>query len=145
MEKITVERDDDRNITFTGELIASASSSDDRAMGSSYSGSTGRWQVLKLYKSKSGKFIAQRINRTRWQGERDTYEAAVCSSNEEIIEFFGSGWLAKELFDEAGIDAAIDLDSDFWSRKIDEPLFLEVGADGLDGLTSPNPDKEGQS
>lgn len=112
MEKITVERDDDRNITFTGELIASASSSDDRAMGSSYSGSTGRWQVLKLYKSKSGKFIAQRINRTRWQGERDTYEAAVCSSNDEIIEFFGSGWLAKELFDEAGIDAAIDLDSD---------------------------------
>jgi hypothetical protein len=145
MEKITVERDGDRNITFTGELIATASSSDDRAMGSSYSGSTGRWQVLRLYKSKSGQFVAQRINRTRWQGERDTYEAAVCSSHEEIIEFFGSGWLAKDLLEEAGIDAAVDLDSDFWSRKIDEPLFLEVGADGLDGLISPDSDKEGQS
>jgi hypothetical protein len=58
MEKITVERDNDRNLVFTGELIVKASSSDNRAMGSSYSGETCRWQVLKLYKSKSGKFIA---------------------------------------------------------------------------------------
>lgn len=112
MEKITVERDNDRNLVFTGELIAKVSSSDDRAMGSSYSGETGRWQILKLYKSKSGKFIAQRISRTRWQGERDTYTAKVCSNHDEIVEFFGSGWLAKELFEEADVNADIDLDNE---------------------------------
>jgi len=112
MEKITVERDNDRNLVFTGELITKVSSSDDRAMGSSYSGETGRWQVLKLYKAKTGKFVAQRINRTRWQGERDTYEAKVCSTHNDIVEFFGGGWLAKELYEEGDINAAIDLDTE---------------------------------
>lgn len=74
-------------MAFTGELIAKASSSDNRAMGSSWSGETGRWQ-----------------------GERDTIEAIICEDQKQIIEFIGYGWLAKELYEEAAIDAALDLD-----------------------------------
>ncbi len=109
-EKILVERDNGRNLSFSGELIAKASSSDNRAMGSSWSGETGRWQVLRLYKTARGKYVAQRINRTRWQGDRDTSEAVICENEGQVIEFFGYGWLAKDLYYSAGIDASVDVD-----------------------------------
>jgi len=34
----------------------------------------------------------------------------MCTSNKEIIEFFGHSWLAKDLYDEAGINAAERID-----------------------------------
>ena len=46
MEEFTIERDNGAALAFTGELIAKVSSSDNNASGSSYSGQTGRWQVL---------------------------------------------------------------------------------------------------
>jgi len=104
MEKITVERDNQRNISFIGELLAKTSSSDDRAMGSSYSGETGRWQVLKLYKTEQGNFVCQRINRTCWQGERDSYEAVICRNELEIFDFFGYSRLAKDLYIKADVN-----------------------------------------
>lgn len=62
--------------------------------------------MLALYKTEGGKLICERIDRTRWQGERDSHHAKVCANNNEVIDFFGHGWLAKELHKEAGIDAA---------------------------------------
>jgi hypothetical protein len=71
MEKFEIERDNGAALAFNGELLAKVSSSDNNASGSSYSGQTGRWQVLALYKTEGGKFICKRIDRTHWQGERD--------------------------------------------------------------------------
>lgn len=105
MEKFTVEREGARDLTFTGELLAKVSSSDNNASGSSYSGQTGRWQVLSLYRTQAGKFVCQRIGRTRWQGERDSHEAAVCEDHNQVVEFFGHNWLAKDLYSEGGISA----------------------------------------
>ena len=110
MEKYVIERDSAKNLTFTGELLAKASSSDNNASGSSYSGSTGRWQVLALYRTEGGKLICERIDRTRWQGERDSHHAKVCTNNNEVIDFFGHGWLAKDLYEEAGIVACENVD-----------------------------------
>lgn len=110
MEQFTVQRDNAKDLTFTGELLAKVSSSDNNASGSSYSGQTGRWQVLSLYRTKSGKFVCQRIDRTRWQGERDSYSAAVCEDHSQVVEFFGSGWLAKDLYDEAGVVAQEEIE-----------------------------------
>lgn len=107
METFTIEIDNAPNIRFTGELVASASSSDNQAMGSSYSGDTGRWTELDLYKTSKGKYICHQVGRTRWQGERDRYSGKVCETLEEVIEFFGHRWLAKELYYEAGIEDAI--------------------------------------
>ena len=104
-ETFTVIRDNNRDIRFSGELIAEASSSADKA-GSDYSGSTGRWTELRLYKTTAGKFICEQIGRTQWQGEHARHSAAVCDDAEAMIEFFGTGWLAKELYDKVGIDAA---------------------------------------
>jgi hypothetical protein len=110
MDTFTIEIDNEPSIRFTGELVASASSSDNQAMGSSYSGQTGRWTVLNLYKTQGGKYICQQIGRTRWQGERDRHTGKVCESIAEVVAFFGNRWLAKELYAEAGIDSVIEVD-----------------------------------
>lgn len=110
MEEFTVRRDSDRDIKFKGDKVASAASSANQAMGSSYSGSTGRWKELALYKTAGGKYICEKIERTQWQGERDRFHGAVCETIDQVIEFFGTGWLAKELYYNAGIDSSINVD-----------------------------------
>ena len=109
MEKFTLTRDGERDLTFTGETIASASSSPESARGD-YSGSVGRWTELHLYRTKGGKYVCQSIGRTQWQGEHDRFKAAVCDDAAGVCEFFGASRLAKELFDEAGIDCAERVD-----------------------------------
>lgn len=110
MEQYTVERDGARALKFTGEELASARSHADQAMGSSWSGSVGRWTELTLYKTKGGKYVCEKIERTQWQGERDRYSGATCDSTEEVMEFFGHGWLAKELYYNADIDDAEEVE-----------------------------------
>jgi len=110
METFTLEIDNAPSVRFTGELVASAASSDNQAMGSSYSGQTGRWTELALYKTKGGKFICHQVGRTRWQGERDRFSGKVCETLEEVKEFFGHRWLAKELYSEAGIDDTVEVE-----------------------------------
>ena len=107
MEEFEVIRDKEQNLKFKGELIASSYSSDNNAMGSSYSGSTGRWNELRLYKTAGGKFICSSIGRTRWQGERDRFSGCVCETIDGVISFFGNGWLAKDLYEEANIDSSL--------------------------------------
>lgn len=107
MTEYSIERDNERALKFKGEILASAASSANQAMGSSYSGSTGRWKELTLYKTQAGKFICEQVECTQWQGERNRHKGAVCDSVEQVIEFFGSGWLAKELYESAGIDASV--------------------------------------
>ena len=60
MEQITVERDGAANIRFKGELIATTSSSANNAS-SYYSGSTGRWRTLSLWKTAVGKYVGQTV------------------------------------------------------------------------------------
>lgn len=110
METFTLQIDNAPDIRFTGELLASVASTDNQAMGSSYSGSTGRWTELELYKTSGGKFICHQIGRTRWQGERDRFSGKVCETMEEVKEFFGHRWLAKELYAEANIEDVIDIE-----------------------------------
>ena len=109
MESFVIERDGDRAIRFTGELIATAASSPDTAS-SSYSRSTGRWTELRLFRTKGGKFVCERVGYSQWQGEHDRHEAAVVATEAAVIEFFGLGWLAKALYAEAGIAAVEDVE-----------------------------------
>jgi hypothetical protein len=68
MEQFTIHRDAEPDLSFTGELVAEASTSPDQAM-PNYSEQTGRWTELALYRTQGGKFICSRIERTQWQGE----------------------------------------------------------------------------
>lgn len=101
----TVDRTGQRPIKFTGELLAEVESSQNNAS-PSYSGSPGSWEELKIYKTVKGAYVCQRNDNTAWQGGRDVIEVVVTKDLDEVIEFFGLGWLAKELYDEAGIESA---------------------------------------
>jgi hypothetical protein len=105
MKPFNIKRTDARDLKFTGELLSSAESSANDASGS-YSGSVGRWTELNLYLTKAGKYVCQRISYTKWLGERDSYEAGVHDTAEAVFDFFGGGWLAKELYTEAGLDTS---------------------------------------
>ncbi len=41
---------------------------------------------------------------------RDRYSGKVCETFEEVIEFFGHGWLAKELYTRASIDDVVEVE-----------------------------------
>jgi hypothetical protein len=110
MKKITVTRTDEPAFRFTGELIADARTHGDRAF-REFSGSAGRWQELKLYRTADGAWVCHRLHRTQWAGEQDQSDAAVCSTTQAVVRFFGRGALAQSLYEEAGIDDCIDLDA----------------------------------
>jgi hypothetical protein len=109
MEEFTVQRDNEPDLRFKGESIGYAQSNDDSAYGN-YSGETGRWTELTLYKTIGGKYICEQVGRTRWQGERDRYSAAVCETLDDVFEFFGHRWLAKILYKRAELEASQFID-----------------------------------
>jgi len=103
-----LERDKERPIRFKGWLLGAASNSWDTAS-PDFSGSTGRRQALALYETEGGKYVCERVGFSQWQGERTRHEGAVCTTIEEVMAFFGHGRLAKELYDDAGLDTAEDV------------------------------------
>lgn len=109
MTEITLPRDGDRDLRFTGELIAEASSSANNVR-SDYSGAPGRWAELALYRTASGKLVAQEVGRTQWEGEHDRHSAWVCETEAEVIDALGTGWLAKMLYEAAEIECIEEID-----------------------------------
>lgn len=105
MEQFTIDRADRAPLTFTGELIAKAASHPDRAH-DGWSGQTGRWQTLALYRTVAGRYVCQSTRHTMWQGESDTCEAEAVGDPAGIVAFFGHSWLAKLLYRKAGFDFA---------------------------------------
>ncbi len=96
-------------LRFTGVLLATVESTDQKD--NDYSGQLGCWEELSIYKSNGGKFVCHSVNHTRWVNEKTTYDGKVCTTIEEITDFFGFGWLAKSLYDEAGIDTDVEVDA----------------------------------
>lgn len=109
MAEITLDNQGAPNLRFVGKLVAEMSSSPDQAS-SYYSGSTGRYTILRLFRTRGGKFVAEKTGRTQWQGERDRINIAVCDDEKAVIEFFGHGWLAKDLYEEAGISDVTEIE-----------------------------------
>lgn len=109
VELITLENDNAPDVRFRGQLVASVSSSDNRGC-RDFSGSTGRWAELKLYRTASGRYVCQRIGHSRWVGERTRYTVGVCDDDDGVHQFFGLGWLAKELYEEADMPSIQDVE-----------------------------------
>lgn len=108
-EQHEVQRDGGRPLRFKGWRIGRTKNSWDTAH-PDYSGSTGRCQELRLYRTVSGKYVCQRIGYSQWQGERTRYEAEVCADLEAVMAFFGHGRLAKDLYEAADLDTAEEVD-----------------------------------
>ena len=94
-----------KNIFFEGRLIAHVTSkavTELIAKGSGIGHNTS-WLELTLYRTNTGEFICQRIHRDSRTGAKPLYDGKVCEDSGKVIRFFGSDWLARELFEEAGI------------------------------------------
>ena len=109
MKTFIVEIDNKPNLQFTGSLIAYVESTHNNAA-EHYSGQVGRWAELSLYKTAAGKYVCHQVGRTCFQGETDRYSGLACETIEQVKEFFGYRWLAKELYEKANIDASINID-----------------------------------
>jgi hypothetical protein len=59
---------------------------------------------MRLYRTAKGKWVAERVERTCWQGEHDQHEAIVTYYASTVINFYGMGRTAKELYAAAGFD-----------------------------------------
>jgi hypothetical protein len=109
MGTIILEIDNAPSLRFTGAEIGCAASSENNAS-SVYSGTAGRWAELTLYKTQGGKLICHQIGRTIVGSERNRFSGAVCETVDEVKGFFGHRWLAKELYESAGIEDVTEVD-----------------------------------
>jgi hypothetical protein len=85
MEKITIQRDGEKDLEFSGELIAKGHTNEDD---SSYywSAESGRWSKYDLYKTDSGKFVLSVKHFSRWQGDIDEFSALVGLDLEHLLK-----------------------------------------------------------
>lgn len=102
METFTLENDNAPNVRFNGELVATASSF-------AYNRND-RWTELYLYRSVGGKHVCQTIGRTQWQDETNRHTVEVVDSDAAVVEIFGYGRLAKEIYSEANIEHVQDVE-----------------------------------
>lgn len=103
-KKYRLTRDGERDLEFEGERLASVSSHH-------YQGPRNtRWTEIRIYRTQAGKLVVAATNRTRWEGERDTFNAVICESSADVyrtlVEWSGDELsdLAKEALREADLD-----------------------------------------
>ena len=100
----TLRRDGARDLRFTGELIASASSWHHQGPRNT------RWTELRLYLLDDGRHVLETVGRTLWEGETDRYRADVAGADPEAVietvehEDGRLGRLGRDLLLEAGIE-----------------------------------------
>jgi len=85
-----IKRDDEPDLKFEGYLVASATSKTNTRQ-------IGRWTELRLYQTAKGKYVCEELGMTQWEGEQTRRRVVVVELVEDVIDFFGYGWLAKDL------------------------------------------------
>ena len=111
MTEITLENDFARDVRFTGEKIADASSFSHL--------NDQRWTELALYRTRAGKLILHTRGMTRWQGERCTSAVEILETEYDVLEaLYDAEYkfephlsdVEKDLLNRAGIDYAVEVE-----------------------------------
>jgi len=84
-----VERDNELDIAFNGKEIARVTSKKNESR---------RWTDIILYKTNQGAYVCQTLGVSIIDGERTKYDAEICETELDVINYLGTGWLAKELY-----------------------------------------------
>lgn len=98
-ETYTLCNDNEPNVRFVGVKLAEAENRTVSGPGQN------RWDEFDLFLTQGGKFVCQKTYRTCWQNEDDTHDVSVVDTEAEVVEYFGHGDLAKQVYKEAGIDS----------------------------------------
>ena len=98
MEAFTLDNTYNRPLAFTGVLLAESSNKRTYNNG-------GRWSNYSLYRTKAGKLIGHVEHVTCWQGEKNrAYCRVLEDTQDDIVDFFGLGEAAKDIYCQANID-----------------------------------------
>ena len=87
-----------------GELLVKAESSMNNAS-VEYSGAPGRSQMVRIYRTVSGRFVVAIRHNTIWQGEHDTDEADVFPSLRMCVAHLEDrvpGWMLQDILKALG-------------------------------------------
>jgi hypothetical protein len=88
-----------------GEEIAHAQTYKDEEMGGlSWSGKVGEEMHLDLYKTSGDNYVCHRRHISGWLGVKDRSYGKLCHSIQEVFDFFGDGWIARELYAKAHLE-----------------------------------------
>lgn len=93
-----VQRQDQPDLRFRGECKARAESPL----------RNGRQHAYTVFVTPSGKWVAIKQGLSMWLAERDIAEVKVVDKVEELVGFFGYGWLAKAIYDQLGLTAQVE-------------------------------------
>lgn len=114
-EVITITRDGKPPLRFTGSRISDA---DNR----SHQGDRqNRWTVLRLHRTKGGKYVIERTHWTIWEGESNRTAAESMDTAAEVIE-----WLTEDNGGELGgvsqelLEKAAKQDPNFAAAYVEE-------------------------
>lgn len=110
MKEFLIKCDGAPDLIFEGELICRVDNKEENTKGGRLK--SARWTELELYRTSSGKFVCSKVGRSDKAGEHQQHAAAFFNPKNEkgVIEFFGQGWLSKELYEKAGIANVIRVD-----------------------------------
>jgi hypothetical protein len=101
MKQFSLKRDNGRDIKFNGENLSSVDSRD-----YGYKRSTAmRWTEMALYYTEGENFIVSISGRSNMPGEVDRVKAHVFENKQDMLDDIGFSYLAKAMFDEAGISS----------------------------------------
>ncbi len=93
-----VQRQDQPDLRFRGECKARAES----AL------RNGRQHAYTVFATPSGRWVAIKQGLSMWLAERDIAEVKVVDTVEELVPFFGYGWLAKAVYDQLGLTSQVE-------------------------------------
>lgn len=79
-EKITIQRDNMKDLTFEGWELAESSNRRFEGPGQN------RYTTLTIYKTKGGKYVLLEEYRTHWQGEDDRTTAEVYANIDDLLD-----------------------------------------------------------
>lgn len=110
MQTYTLPIDNSPDIQFEGELLGTATTARYNYHDPHQLEPNQRWTELALYRTSSGKYVCHQSANTNKTGEHCFYNGKVCDTEEDVFEFFGNRWLAKSLYQDAGLDYVVVID-----------------------------------
>ena len=98
-ERMTLVRDNDWDLVIDAhctDFVTSKKSENDK-----------RWSEIYVYETLHGQRVVSQVGRSTVENEYDRKNAQVIHNDNELVEFLGRGWLAKEIYTQLGIETGI--------------------------------------
>lgn len=102
MGRVIIKRKEERPLTLEGTLLATYKTSPHKRH-KNWSGSSGRWEEVKVYRANAGGLILHRAQLTNWRGENDRLELLSFGYLEKLLQYLNevspkaAAAIAKEL------------------------------------------------